>query len=110
MDESMHYNEIIKHNEVNFRLSQEILWPRFDGNESGQLTETLKVCTGGEHGWLSQLSLNLSGHDPRVMGSRPLSASTLSVKPAKNSLSSLSLSLSLPTHHVILLVHALKNI
>ncbi|XP_078297195.1 uncharacterized protein LOC132676164 isoform X3 [Panthera onca] len=36
MDESMHYNEIIKHNEVNGRLSQEILWPRFDGNESGQ--------------------------------------------------------------------------
>ena len=35
MDESMHYNEIIKH-EVNGRLSQEILWPRFDGNESGQ--------------------------------------------------------------------------
>lgn len=37
MDESMHYNEIIKYNEVNVsRLSQEILWPRFDGNESGQ--------------------------------------------------------------------------
>ncbi len=59
MDESMHYNEIIKHNEVNFRLSQEILWPRFDGNESGQLTETLKK----EH----FIFLSLTSH--RVMGS-----------------------------------------
>ena len=65
-------------------------------------TFNLRIIIDGRVAWVAQLveCLTLdcsSGRDPRVMGSSPTSGSTLSVKPAEDSLSlSVSLSLSLP--------------
>lgn len=54
-------------------------------NHLDQLPKSYKKQPGGVLGWLSPLSVTVdfgSGHDPRVLGLGPASATGLSVEPA----------------------------